>query len=208
MSNSDNENTQAYFVDTYSIPEILPSSDLTIRAGQTDLEIKYTLLGLNRNDPDLATLIYRAKLIDYMKRHHFGDDWNALLTPRQQEVMLEGRQCADRRKYEKRKGAPVRSYRRNLNLTDDEKRAEDAERKRRDRARDGGPSKRKPDLAAMSAQERDEHKKRKARERKQRQRDKQRLAASMTEAELQAHEEALEREEQAKLQAIIATLGK
>lgn len=208
MSNSDDENTQAYFVDTHSLPETPLSKDMTVRAGQTDLEIKYTLLVLNRNDPDLAALVYRAKLIDYMTRHHYGDDWDPLLTPRQQEVMLEGRRCADRRQYAKDKGAPVRSYRRNLNLTDDERRAEDAERKRRDRARDEGPSTRKIDLAAMSAQERDEHKRSMARERKQRQRDKQRLAASMTEAELQAHEEALEREEQAKLQALIASLGK
>lgn len=203
MNNSDSTPSQANFDQSHSVAPSYKYYDLTIRPGQTDFEIKWALHGINRSDADLAAMVYRARLIDYLSRHHPGDNWYDILTPRQQEVMLEGRRCKERREYAKEKGSPVRAYR--TGRTDDEKRAEDAERKRRARAR-GAPSKLKTDLSAMSDEELSEHRRRKARERKQRQREKERLTSSMTPEELAQHELVLERVEAAKIKAIMDTL--
>ena len=207
MSNSDSAASQANFIQTLPGTSVDLEGNLTIRPGQTDLEIKWALHGINRTDPELAAMIYRARLIDFLNRHHSDTDWADILTPRQREVMLQGRRCKERLTYAKDKGSPVRSYRRNLSLTDDERRAEDAERKRRDRAaKSDGPSKLKTDLSGMTAEEQDEHRRQKARERKQRQRDKKRLTANMTPDEIVQHEHDLEKAEEAKLRAIMTAL--
>lgn len=208
MNNSDSPSSQANFVQSLPGTSATLENDFTIRPGQTDLELKWTLHGINKTDPDLAAMIYRARLTDFLNRHYSNTNWNNILTPRQQEVMLQGRQCKERREYAEDKGSPVRSYRRNLNLTDNERRAEDAERKRRDRAaKSTGPSKRKTDLSGMTTEEKTEHRRQKVRERQQRQRLKKRLTANMTPDEIAQHERELEKAEEAKLMAIMIELG-
>ncbi|QBX34270.1 hypothetical protein E4191_05725 [Paracoccus liaowanqingii] len=207
MDNSDNTPPDKEFTELLPASPISIQDDLVIRPGQSDIGVKWSLLRFNKTNPDLAALVYRAKLIHYLNRYHMDVSWRDIITPLQQEVMDQGRQCSGRRKYAKEKGSPVRSYRRDLNQTDDERRAEDAARKRQSRAAQVlQPSMRKTDLSTMSVEEQASHRRQKARERKQKQREKDRLLARMTPEEAMQHECDIVEAEKAKLLEIIIAL--
>lgn len=209
MNTPTSPDEQANSTSIYPAEITPPQVDLTIRPGQTDLEVKWALHGINKSDPDLAAMVYYARLVGFLAQNHDHERWEDILTPLQRKVMLQGRRCKERREYAKEKGGPVRSYRRDLNQTDDEKRADDAERKRRERAaKSTGPSRLRTDLSGMSAADQAEHRKKKNRERQQRLREEKRLTKGMTPDQLAQREEARQRADQAELLELVTKIAR
>lgn len=126
-----------------------PTIDLTPRAGQSNSEIDAWMKGQNRSE-DVAVRLYAVAL--YKTKPDTGAAaefaWLDSLTDYQHYILNAARRAKERVQYAKRKGAPVRSYRRGAELSPEQKREEARLRKQKQREREKQNA-----AAALKAQE-------------------------------------------------------
>lgn len=190
MNTPSDDAQQAQFVTDANIPQkALPTFDKTPRIGQTDREIEWYLKDCNREKFVAYGLyardFYRTKPDDAAAASVWYDSWSQ----RQTEIIEESTRYKGRKSYADEKGSPVRGYRRGIGSTQtpEEKRAEDAERKRKSRANIAAgevKTSKRANIAAMTPDEKAQRKREQARLRKQKQRE----SAKLSPAELEKRE--------------------
>lgn len=190
MNTPSDDAQQAQFVTDANIPQkVIPTYDKTPRIGQTDREIEWYLKDCNREIFVAYGLyardFYKTKPDDAAAASIWYNSWS----PRQTEIIEEFKRYKGRKSYADEKGSPVRGYRRGIGnaQTPEEKRAEDAERKRKSRANKAAgqvKTSKRANITTMTPDEKAQRKRELARLRKQKQREN----AKLSPAELEKRE--------------------